>query len=88
MAATTDTDTGATWADVGLAIVRFAREEPWTFAGVSGLLIVLTLLALFCLWLMLPSASASLAGMYERARRDARERNRDLFDDGHSSDSR
>jgi hypothetical protein len=81
-------ETGASWADVGLAIVSFAREEPWTFAGVASLLIVLTILASFCLWLMLPAASASLARMYDRARQEARYRNRDLFDDECSSSDR
>ena len=48
---------GATWADFGIALVEFAREDPWTF----GVFFVLVVLAL---WLLFPRATAALDRKY------------------------
>jgi hypothetical protein len=40
-----------TWADFAVELLAFAREEPITFSGVSAALAVMTLLAIFFLWL-------------------------------------
>lgn len=80
--ATGPADAGTTWADVGLAIVDFARQEPGVFISVVAVLILFTLVAALCIWLMLPRATAALARLYDAAREEARESNRDLFSNG------
>ncbi len=77
--ATNAADTGTTWADVALAVVDFARQEPGVFISVVAALILLTLVSALCIWLMLPRATAALARLYDAAREDARESNKDLF---------
>lgn len=48
---------GATWADFAIALVDFAREDPWTF----GSLFVLIILGL---WFLFPRATAALGRKY------------------------
>ncbi len=55
---------GAKWPDVALEVVRFAENSPWTFVTVAGFLIVLTVLALFLVWLMLPRAAYQMERVY------------------------
>ena len=60
------TSHGATWPDVGLAIVEFAREDPWTFVGVLGAIGVI-------LWLLFPRATRGLQEAYRISRLAQRE---------------
>lgn len=46
--------TGATWPDVALATISFAREEPIVFVGV---LLGVLLPTAFIVWFLLPRAS-------------------------------
>ena len=66
-----DTDAsplGATWPDVAIAVVEFAREEPLTFVGVFAVVIV-------GLWFLFPRVTAAVRARYrgalDRLRRDA-----------------
>lgn len=52
---------GATWPDVGLAIVEFAREDTWKFVVVVGVIGLI-------LWLLFPGATRGLRAAYRLAR--------------------
>lgn len=52
---------GATWPDVGLAIVEFAREDTWKFVVVLGVIG-------FILWLLFPKATRGLQEAYRLER--------------------
>ena len=52
---------GATWPDVGLAIVEFAREDTWKFLAVLGVIG-------FILWLLFPRATRGLQEAYRLER--------------------
>jgi hypothetical protein len=49
---------GATWADFAIALVDFAREEPWTF----GVFLVIVIVAL---WFLFPRATVALGRKYQ-----------------------
>jgi multisubunit Na+/H+ antiporter MnhG subunit len=68
MAESSTTPCQTTWADFAVELLAFARQEPFTFGGVSAALAVMTLLAIFFLWLMLPKASHSVAQAVQTAR--------------------
>ena len=53
---------GATWPDVGLALVAFAREEPWTFIGVFAAICLIV-------WCLFPRATQVLMAAYRAERR-------------------
>ena len=72
---------GAKWPDVALEAVRFAENSPWTFVSVAGCLIVLTVLALFLVWLMLPRAAYQTERIYLAMRHRAK---REGSNDKHS----
>ncbi|GAA0587222.1 hypothetical protein [Caenispirillum bisanense] len=59
---------GKTWADVGLAIVDFARHDPLVFCGVTGFIALI-------LWILAPRARY-LRG--ERLRRRLEDHDRQL----------
>ena len=48
---------GATWPDVGLAVVAFAREEPWTFIGVFATICLIV-------WCLFPRVTQMLMAAY------------------------
>jgi len=72
---------GATWADFALAVLAFAESNPVQFLVVVGALILLTVVAMFLVWLMLPRATVQMERLYRYARGQAREKAKDLFSD-------
>ena len=74
LAASQRTPHGATWPDVGLAIVEFAREDTWKFIAILVALGVI-------LWFLFPRATRTLRQAYDVARSRQREENRE--DDSH-----
>ena len=62
---------GATWPDVAIVVVAFAREEPLTFIGVFAAVVL-------GLWLLLPRVTSAMRARYQgalaRLRRNAGER--------------
>ena len=61
---------GATWPDVGLAIVEFAREDTWPFLAV--VIVIGTVL-----WFLFPRATRMLEKPYLlRLRKSAKEKRR------------
>ena len=70
MAASQQTSHGATWPDVGLAIVEFAREDTWNFIAI---LVVLGAI----LWFLFPRATRTLRQAYDATRLRQREENRE-----------
>ena len=70
LAAPKQTPHGATWPDLGLAIVEFAREDTWRFIAVLAALGVL-------LWFLFPRATRALRQAYDVARARQREENRE-----------
>jgi hypothetical protein len=71
---------GAQWPDVALEAVRFAENSPWIFVTVAGFLIILTVLALFLVWLMIPRAAYQMERMYNTVRNRAK---REVSNDKH-----
>lgn len=69
-----------TWADFASELAAFAREAPFTFIGVSAVLTLLTVLASFFLWLMLPKASLSIAEAVKTVRTQDNGSQQELFD--------
>jgi hypothetical protein len=67
---------GAQWPEA----VRFAENSPWIFVTVAGSLIVLTVLALFLVWLMIPRAAYQMERMYNTVRNRAK---REVSNDKH-----
>ena len=53
---------GATWPDVALALVEFAREDPWTFVGILAAVG-------WIVWCLFPRATRTLMEGYRAARR-------------------
>jgi hypothetical protein len=61
----------ASWADVALAYIAFARDDPPAFALTHGILAgVLALLAVV-VWMLLPRATKVLATQYKLERERA-----------------
>lgn len=58
--------TGASWPDVGLAIVEFARDDTLKFIAVLGALGIV-------LWFLYPSRSQWFQAVYRMARRRAQQ---------------
>lgn len=59
---------GSSWADVGLALVDFAREDPLVFCGVLGFIGLI-------LWFLMPRARYLLG---DRLRRTLEDHDRQL----------
>ena len=53
---------GATWPDVALALVAFAREDPWTFVGILAAVG-------FIVWCLFPRATRTFMAAYRAERR-------------------
>ncbi len=68
-----------TWADVGLAVVKFAREDIWGFVWASLFVAVVMCAMAFLVWMMIPRAVRFMEARYsaERDKKKAKE----LFDD-------
>lgn len=60
---------GASWPDVALEIVAFAREETWKFLAVAAILIIILAVVL---WFLFPRATATLRASYLAARSEHR----------------
>lgn len=70
LAASQQTSHGATWPDVGLAFVEFAREDTLKF-------IVILIVFGVILWFLFPRATRTLRQAYDVGRSRQREENRE-----------
>lgn len=66
----------ASWPDVGLAIVEFARDDTLKFIAVLGALGII-------LWLLYPSRSRLFQALYKAARRRAQQESSNSGDASH-----
>lgn len=64
MAESGEADYGATWPDVAIALIDFAREDTWEFLAV---LVVIGL----TVWLLFPRATQMLKARYGRMRSES-----------------
>ena len=71
------------WADVALAVIGFAREEPAAFLLTSGLLLAQLVVVLLILYRLLPGTVRELVQLFE-AMREAGKKSRWMDDDDHA----
>jgi hypothetical protein len=71
---------GATWADVVLAIIEYARTDFWYFAGMMAIMVAVPVGILWQARRFLNGESGKLIGQYLEHRKSVRKQS-DLFND-------
>lgn len=78
-------DEPASWADVALAVIEFAREAPGAFLLTSGLLLAQMVVVLLILYRLLPGTVRELVQLFEAARKYGKGSRLMDRDDDHAS---